>query len=117
MEREQRGVESPFRTPGTELSALVRGVGFKLNVADLDVLGATKSLELTKKLRTEKEQIQSLVSKLRNKQITETEFKIKAEKITKRMERIAEQYDIKFQKIASPRDILPGDLKESLRAY
>ena len=117
MEREQRGVESPFRTPGTELSALIRGVGFKLNVADLDVLGATKSLELTKKLRTEKEQIQSLVSKLRNKQITETEFEIKAEKITKRMERIAEQYDIKFQKIASPRDILPGDLKESLRAY
>ena len=33
------------------------------------------------------------------------------------MEEIAKQYDIKFQKIASPRDILPGDLKESLRAY
>ena len=117
MEREQRGVESPFRTPGTELKALIRGVGFKFNVADLDVLGATKSLELNKKLKTENEQIQVLVSKLRNKQINEKEFEIKVKKITKRMERIAEQYDIKFQKIASPRDILPGDLKESLRAY
>lgn len=58
-----------------------------------------------------------LVSKLRNKQINEKEFDIKVDKIVKKMEKIGKLYEIKFRKIDSPRDILPGNLEESLRLY
>ena len=33
------------------------------------------------------------------------------------MEKIGKLYEIKFRKIDSPRDILPGNLEESLRLY
>lgn len=117
MERAQRGVDSPFRTDETEFQALMRGTGLKINSADLEVLGATKTIEFKKKLKTQKEQIQMLVSKLRNKQINEKEFDIKVDKIVKKMEKIGKLYEIKFRKIDSPRDILPGNLEESLRLY
>ena len=117
MEKAQRGVESPFRVPETELFALIKGMGLKINIADLNVLGAVKSLELSRKIKSEEEQIQVLSSRLRNRDINEKEFELKVDKIIKRIQEIGERYSIKFDKISSPRDIKPFDLKESLKAY
>ena len=107
MEKAQRGVESPFRTPETELMALVKGLGFKLNVADLDVLTATKSLEMQRRIKAEEQQLRVLGNKLRDLEISEEEFEKKSEKIIQKIMKIADRYGVKFDKADMAEDI-PG---------
>jgi hypothetical protein len=112
METAQRGVESPFRVPETEFMALVRGLGFKFNVADLDVLTATKSLEMQRRIKAEEEQLRILGNKLRDFKITEDEFEKKSEKLIKEIMRIADMYGVKFDKADSAEDI-PGAFEQT----
>jgi hypothetical protein len=111
MERAQRGVESPFRVPETEFMALVRGLGFKFNIADLDVLTATKSLEMQRKIKAEEEQLRVLGNKLRDFEITEDEFEKRSEKLIEKIMRIADMYGVKFDKADKAKDI-PGAFEQ-----
>ena len=112
MEKAQRGVDSPFRVPETELMALVKGLGFKFNVADLDVLSATKSLEMQRRIKAETEQLRVLGNKLRDNEITEKEFEKKSEKLIKEIMKIADRYGVKFDKADSAEDI-PGAFEQT----
>ena len=112
MEKAQRGVESPFRVPETEFMALAKGFGLKLNIADLDVLTATKSLEMQRKIKAEEEQLRVLGSKLRDFEITEKEFEKESEKIIKKIERIADMYGVKFDRADRAKDI-PGAFEQT----
>jgi hypothetical protein len=107
MERAQKGVESPFRTPETEFMALVKGLGFKFNIADLDVLTATKSLEMQRRIKAEEQQLRVLGNKLRDLEISEEEFEKKSEKIIQKIMKIADRYGVKFDKADMAEDI-PG---------
>ena len=112
MEKAQRGVDSPFRVPETELMALIKGLGFKFNVADLDVLSATKSLEMQRRIKAEEEQLRVLGNKLRDNEITEKEFEKKSEKLIKEIMKIADRYGVKFDKADSAEDI-PGAFEQT----
>jgi hypothetical protein len=112
MEKAKRGVESPFRVPETEFMALVRGLGFKFNVADLDVLTATKSLEMQRRIKAEEEQLRVLGNKLRDQEITEAEFEKESEKLIKEIMKIADRYGVKFDKADSAKDI-PGAFEQT----
>ena len=112
MEKAKRGVESPFRVPETEFMALVRGLGFKFNVADLDVLTATKSLEMQRRIKAEEEQLRVLGNKLRDREITEAEFEKESEKLIKEIMKIADRYGVKFDKANSAKDI-PGAFEQT----
>jgi len=112
MEKAKRGVESPFRVPETEFMALVRGLGFKFNVADLDVLTATKSLEMQRRIKAEEEQLRVLGNKLRDQEITEAEFEKESEKLIKEIMKIADRYGVKFDKANSAKDI-PGAFEQT----
>ena len=112
MEKAQRGVESPFRVPETEFMALVRGLGFKFNIADLDVLTATKSLEMQRKIKAEEEQLRVLGNKLRDREITEAEFEKESEKLIKEIMKIADRYGVKFDKADSAKDT-PGAFEQT----
>ena len=112
METAQRGVESPFRVPETEFMALVRGLGFKFNIADLDVLTATKSLEMQRKIKAEEEQLRVLGNKLRDREITEAEFEKESEKLIKEIMKIADRYGVKFDKADSAKDT-PGAFEQT----
>jgi len=107
MEKARRGVESPFRTPETELMALVKGLGLKLNVADLDVLTATKALEMQRRIKAEEQQLRVLGNKFRDREITESEFNKKSQKLIDEIVKIADRYGVKFDKADSAKDI-PG---------
>jgi len=112
MEKAQRGVESPFRVPETEFMALVRGLGFKFNIADLDVLTATKSLEMQRRIKAEEEQLRVLGNKLRDREITEAEFEKESEKLIKEIMKIADRYGVKFDKADSAKDT-PGAFEQT----
>ena len=112
MEKAKRGVESPFRVPETEFMALVRGLGFKFNVADLDVLTATKSLEMQRRIKAEEEQLRVLGNKLRDQEITEAEFEKESEKLIKEIMKIADRYGVKFDKADSAKDT-PGAFEQT----
>ena len=105
METAQRGVESPFRVPESEFMALVRGLGFKFNVADLDVLTATKSLEMQRRIKAEEQQLRVLGNKLRDFEITVDEFEKESEKLIKEIMRIADRYGVKFDRADKAKDI------------
>ena len=107
MERARKGVESPFRTPETELMALAKGLGLKLNIADLDVLTATKSLEMQRSIKSEEQKLRVLGTKLRDLEISEEEFEKKSEKIIQKIIKIADRYGVKFDKADMAEDI-PG---------
>ena len=107
MEKAQRGVESPFKTPETELMALIKGLGFKLNVADLDVLTATKVLEMQRSIKSEEQKLRILGNKFRDREITESEFNKKSQKLIDEIVKIADRYGVKFDKADSAKDI-PG---------
>jgi len=107
LEKAQRGVESPFKTPETELMALIKGLGFKFNIADLDVLTATKALEMQRRIKAEEQQLRVLGNKFRDRKITEAEFEKESQKLIDEIMKIADRYGVKFDKADSSKDI-PG---------
>jgi hypothetical protein len=107
METARRNVESPFRVPSSELFALAQGLGFKFNIADLDVLTATKALEMQRRIKSEEQLLRKLGKQLANLQISEKKYEKESEKLIKKIQRIADMYGVKFDKAGSAEDI-PG---------
>ena len=106
---------SPYSVDRTEAGVLLRGFGFKYDVADIEKLAATKNIEFSKKIRANQEKISNLVKDLNANKISEDEFIKKARKIEDRIIKISEQFDIKLNKAASlfrqePKDFIPGFL-------
>ena len=106
---------SAYSVDRTEAGVLLRGFGFKYDVADIEKLAATKNIEFSKKIRANKEKISNLVKDLNANKISEDEFIKKARKIEDRIIEISEQFDIKLNKAASlfrqePKDFIPGFL-------
>ena len=112
METARRNVESPFRVPSSELFALAQGLGFKFNIADLDVLTATKALEMQRRIKSEEQLLRKLGKQLANLQISEKKYEKESEKLIKKIQRIADIYGVKFDKAGSPEDI-PGAFEQT----
>jgi len=112
MEIARRNVESPFRVPSSELFALAKGLGFKFNIADLDVLTATKALEMQRRIKSEEQLLRKLGKQLANLQISEKEYEKKSEKLIKKIHKIADMYGVKFDKAGSAEDI-PGAFEQT----
>ena len=106
---------SPYSVDRTEAGVLLRGFGFKYDVADIEKLAATKNIEFSKKIRANQEKISNLVKDLNANKINEDEFIKKVRKIEDRIIEISEQFDVKLNKAASlfrqePKDFIPGFL-------
>ena len=106
---------SAFTADRTEAGVLLRGFGFKYNVADIEKLSAGKALEMNKKIKANREQISNLAKKLNNNLISEEKFIKDVTKIEERIIRIGEIYGVKFDTASSifreePKDIVAGFL-------
>jgi hypothetical protein len=106
---------SAYSVDRTEAGVLLRGFGFKYDVADIEKLAATKNIEFSKKIRANQEKISNLVKDLNANKINEDEFIKKVRKIEDRIIEISEQFDVKLNKAASlfrqePKDFIPGFL-------
>ena len=88
--------ESPYRAKETEIGALFRSLGFKIETKSIEKLEALKAGELNRKLRGIREQIQDQVNKLNRGLITEEQFDKKINKLTNLIEKTAEKYDEAF---------------------
>lgn len=112
IERARKQIsESPFRAPETELSALARGLGFKIKEADVEKLSAAKALELKNKIKGIREQMGVEYSKFQKGSITEEEFEKRIEEKSERIGKIADTYNIKFEtmgKKIEPKSLIPG---------
>lgn len=74
IERARKGIASPFRTDESELGALIKGLGFKINQADLNVLSANKILELKKRIQATNELMAKDLANYRSGKLTYSEF-------------------------------------------
>ena len=117
IERARKAPEdsSAFTADRTELGVLLRGFGFKYNVADIEKLSAGKALEMNKKIKANREKISDLAKKLNNNLISEEKFIKDVNKIEERIIRIGEIYGVKFDTASSifreePKDIVAGFL-------
>ena len=88
--------ESPYRAKETELGALFRSLGFKIETKSIEKLEALKAGELNRKLRGIREQIQDQINKLNRGLITEEQFDRKIDKLNNLIEKTAEKYDEAF---------------------
>ena len=88
--------ESPYRAKETELGALFRSLGFKIETKSIEKLEALKAGELNRKLRGIREQIQDQVNKLNRGLITEEQFDKKINKLNNLIEKTAKKYDEAF---------------------
>ena len=106
---------SPYSVDRTEAGVLLRGFGFKYDVADIEKLAASKNIEFSKKIRANQEKISNLVKDLNTNKIDEEQFIKKVRKIEDRIIRISEQFDVRLNKAASlfreePKEFIPGFL-------
>lgn len=103
IERARKGMESPFRTDETELGALVRGLGFKINQADLDVLTTKKVLELKKRIQSTNELMSQDLSNYRSGKLTYDEFQNAIQNKSKDIAKLADSYSKKLN-LSSQKD-------------
>jgi hypothetical protein len=106
---------SPYSVDRTEAGVLLRGFGFKYDVADIEKLAASKNIEFSKKIRANQEKISNLVKDLNTNKIDEEQFIKKVRKIEDRIIKISEQFDVRLNKAASlfreePKEFIPGFL-------
>lgn len=104
IETAREGIESGFRPETTELAALFRSLGFKFETADIDKLTAQKSLELSRTINGYQEQINSILSQYRRGLLNEKSAEEQVDKVTEKIRKLADRYDLKFDK-ASAADI------------
>tara|TARA_R100001594_G_scaffold142703_1_gene189867 strand:+ start:1378 stop:5073 length:3696 start_codon:yes stop_codon:yes gene_type:complete len=97
LERERKGLESPFRAEQAEGFALLQTLGFKIEKADIKKLKTGKVFELKRKIDGFKEQINLVRKKFKegvvNRETARKEIDIIADKIRK----IAAEYGVAFK--------------------
>ena len=91
-------MKTPFKSDVEEIVTIGQTVGFKIDKADLAVLKAGKVFELKRKITAYKEQISELRKKYVKGLINKETFNTKAEKITKKIQEVADKYKVKFDK-------------------
>ena len=105
---------SAFTVDRTEFGSLLRGFGFKYDVADIDKLAAGKALEMNKKIKANTEKISDLAKKLNQNLISEEKFIKDVTKIEERIIRLGTIYGIKFDTASS---IFRKEPKEFIAAF
>jgi len=108
LESTRKGLDSPFKTSQTELSALFTTLGFKFERADLDKLKTSKTFELKRKIDGFKEQINIVRNKFRKGLINRETAKLKIDKTAVKIRELADKYNIKLEQATF------ADLKEPL---
>tara|TARA_R100001129_G_C5255119_1_gene229477 strand:- start:38 stop:949 length:912 start_codon:yes stop_codon:yes gene_type:complete len=94
----REGEEDPeFRTKETELEALIRSVGLKLQVKDINKLAALKDLELNRKVSAFRDKIKDLNKKFTNGLINEKNYEKKLIKLENKIDKLFEKYDDIFE--------------------
>jgi len=111
--RARRDVPSSYRPPELEIGALFRGLGFKVEQADIAKLTTTKTIELRKELNAQKGALRSKAIDFKNKKITEEDYQKEAIERYTAIEKIISRYGKKFSKAASaqkkdPKKFIPG---------
>lgn len=96
IERARKGIESPFRTDETELGALIKGLGFKINQADLDVLSANKVLELKKRIQATNELMAKDLSEYRSGKLSYKEFETAIQNKSSEIAKLSDSYSKKL---------------------
>ena len=94
----RQGADDPeFRAKETELEALIRSIGLKIQVKDIDKLAALKDLELNRKVGAFRDQIRELNKKFTNGLINERNYEKKLVKLEIKIDNLFEKYDDIFE--------------------
>ena len=96
IERARKGIESPFKTEESELGALFKGLGFKVNQADLDVLTANKVLELKKRIQATNELMAKDLADYRSGKLTYKEFETAIQDKSLDIAKVSDSYSKKL---------------------
>ena len=113
IDRARRGIPSAYRPPELEMGALFRGLGFKIEQADIAKLTTAKTIELRKELNAQKGALRNKAIDFKNKKITEEDYQKEAIERYTAIEKIISRYGKKFSKAASaqkkdPKKFIPG---------
>ena len=92
----RKGEESPYRAKETELEALFRSVGFKLETKSIEKLETLKAAELNRKIKPIRENIQDLNNKLYKGLISEKQYEKKLKYQEDLLEKVVDKYDQAF---------------------
>ena len=92
----KKGEESPYRAKETEIAALFRALGFKIETQSLDKLEALKTGELRRKLSGVDQKISKLNRDYDKGLINEKSYDKKMLKLEELYESIADKYDDAF---------------------
>ena len=97
LERERKGMKSPFRPEQAEGFALLQTLGFKIEKADLKKLKTGKVFELKRKIDGFKEQINLVRKEFRNGVINRETAKKEIDIIADKIRKIAAIYGVAFK--------------------
>jgi len=92
----RKGKESPYRSKETELEALFRSLGFKLETKSIDKLETLKAAELNRKIKPIRDNIQDLNNNLYKGLINEEQYEKKLKYQEDLLEKIVSKYDEAF---------------------
>lgn len=111
IERARKNIPSPYRTQETEIGALLKGLGFKFNEADLNVLTLNKVKEMERNLKPYQEKNTILKNKYLAGKINEKEFENKILENAEKTANLIDRYDKKFNftsQVKNKKEFLPG---------
>lgn len=112
MIRARKGMPSPYTTEQTEFGALMRGLGFKINEADIKTLSAKKALEMNKKINSIKKVMTVDINKYKSGLLSYDDLIERTQDNTNTIKNIADSYSKKFN--LRGQDIEPKTLLEGL---
>jgi hypothetical protein len=92
----RKGKESPYRAKETELEALFRSVGFKLETKSIDKLKTLKAAELNRKIKPIRENIRDLNNDLYKGLIDKEQYKKKLQYQKNLLKKIVSKYRTAF---------------------
>jgi len=92
----RKGEESPYRAKETELEALFRSVGFKLETKSIEKLETLKAAELNRKIKPIRENIQDLNNRLNKGLLSEEQYEKKLKYQEDLLEKVVDKYDQAF---------------------
>ena len=88
LDRARAGEKSKYRVPQTEIEALLNAFGVKVSNKSIKTLKASKKIELTNQVRTQKKKINLLKREYRNEKLTKEEYKKKVAKIKTKIKQL-----------------------------
>ncbi len=101
IEEARTAPESAFKPKQTELVAILKSVGVKINQTNLDKLSAGKALEFKRRIKGFREQLRLQATKLNKGTIDQEEYLKREENILEKMNKVSERYGQIFEKIGS----------------